>query len=73
MKQKTAVEFAVEKLEKFIQPGNQLAVSIILDFAKEIEKKQIEDAYKDGFKDGAGMSEEFKVEYYNQTYLKESK
>ena len=44
MKQQTAVEFAVEKLEKFIPSGNQLAVLAILEQAKEMEKQQIIDA-----------------------------
>ena len=40
-KKQTAVEFAVEKLEKLIPSGNQLAIRIILNQAKEIEKEQI--------------------------------
>jgi len=40
MKQQTAVEFAVEKLEKFIPSNNQLAVLAILEQAKVIEKQQ---------------------------------
>jgi len=39
MKQ-TAVEFAVEKLEKFIPSGNQIAIEAIFDQAKEMEKEQ---------------------------------
>jgi len=38
----TAVEFAVEKLEKFIPSGNQLVIRIILEQAKEMEKEQQE-------------------------------
>lgn len=41
MKQQTAVEFAVEKLEKFIPSGNQLAVLAILEQAKEMQKKHM--------------------------------
>jgi hypothetical protein len=37
---KTAVEFAVEKLEKFIPSGNQLAVELILEHAKVMEEQQ---------------------------------
>jgi hypothetical protein len=36
----TAVEFAVEKLEKFIPEGNQIAIYAILDQAKEMEKAE---------------------------------
>ena len=45
-KKQTAVEFAVEKLENLIPSGNQLAIGIILNQAKEMEKEQIEYAYK---------------------------
>jgi hypothetical protein len=37
----TAVEFAVEQLEQLIPSGHQLAIRIILDQAKEMEKKDI--------------------------------
>ena len=40
MKQ-TAVEFAVEQLEQLIPSGHQLAIRIILDQSKEMEKKDI--------------------------------
>jgi DNA-binding transcriptional regulator GbsR (MarR family) len=39
-KKETAVEFAVEKLEKFIPSGNQLIIHIILEQAKEMESKK---------------------------------
>jgi len=39
MKQ-TAVEYAVEKLEKFIPSGNQIVIAIILEESKRMEKKQ---------------------------------
>jgi hypothetical protein len=37
---KTAVEFIVEELEKSIQSSNQIAIGLILEKAKEIEKEQ---------------------------------
>lgn len=37
---KTAVEFAVEKLEKFIPSGNQIAIDCVLEQAKAMEKEQ---------------------------------
>jgi hypothetical protein len=40
----TAVEFAVEQLEQLIPSGHQLAIRIILEQAKEMEKQQIIDA-----------------------------
>ena len=49
MEQKqTAVEYAVEKLEKFIPSANELAIDVILEKAKEMEKEQIIDAFKRG-------------------------
>jgi hypothetical protein len=46
MEKQTAVEFAVEKLEKFIPSGNQLAILAILEKAKEMEKKQFIESIK---------------------------
>ena len=43
---KTAVEFAVEKLEKFIPSGNQIAIECILEQVKEMEKKEREKIFK---------------------------
>jgi hypothetical protein len=46
MKQ-TAVEFAVEQLEKFIPEGNQIAIYAILEKAKEMEEQEkVEFAFK---------------------------
>ena len=50
MKQ-TAVEFAVEKLAKFIPSGNQLVIHIILEQAKELEKQQIQEAFYRGIQE----------------------
>jgi len=41
---KTAVEFIVEELEKSIQSSNQIAIGLILEKAKEMEKEQIIEA-----------------------------
>jgi arsenate reductase-like glutaredoxin family protein len=64
-KQQTAVDFAVEKLAAFIK-GNDLAISLIKNQAKEMEKEQIEDAYS------LSRCEWNKIisssEYYNETY-----
>ena len=44
-KKQTAVDYAVEKLEKFIPSGNQIAIEAILNNAKEMEKQQIKKAF----------------------------
>jgi hypothetical protein len=62
---KTAVEFAVEKLEKFIPSGNQLVIGIILNQAKEMEKQQIIDAC-----DIDKRSYDNAEQYYNETFKK---
>jgi hypothetical protein len=61
----TAVEFAVEKLEKFIPSGNQLVIGIILNQAKEMEKQQIIDAC-----DIDKRSYDNAEQYYNETFKK---
>jgi hypothetical protein len=77
MKQQTAVEFAVEKLEKFIPSGNQLAVLAILEQAREMEKQQIIDAYyigADEESDNHGYmytNKDKSEQYYNKTYKNE--
>ena len=72
MKQ-TAVEFAVEKLAKFIPSGNQLVIHIILQEAKEMEKQQIIDAVLYGFREDAEAfdwkGDKYNSEqYYNETF-----
>jgi hypothetical protein len=70
MKQ-TAVDFAVEQLEKLIPSGNQIIIRIILQKAKEMEKEQIMEAYRQGLQDyrkhyqGEVIRKE---KYYNKTY-----
>jgi hypothetical protein len=69
MKQQTAVEFAVEKLEKFIPSGNQLAILAILEQAKKMEKNNLEKFYDHGslslLETGHGDTFE---KYYNKTF-----
>ena len=69
MKQ-TAVDFAVEQLEKLIPSGNQIIIGIILDKAKEMEKEQIKEAYQIvdldiQHKDVGEINSE---QYYQETY-----
>ena len=64
----TAVEFAVEQLEQLIPFGHQLAVRIILEQAKEMEKQQIIDAHNNG-RNILPPNENGK-QYYNVTFNK---
>jgi len=63
MKKTTAVEWLVDQ---YIQ-GNYM-IDVFYQ-AKEMEKQQIEDAYKDGNYDN-GMSRCEPEQYYNDTYKK---
>lgn len=75
----TAVEFVIEKLEKFIPSGNQLVIHIILQEAKELEKQQIIEANINGStvtSKGWGCRiaqsriKEIAEQYYTETYGK---
>jgi hypothetical protein len=67
MKQ-TAVDFAVEQLEKLIPSGNQIIIGIILEKSKEMEKNQkIEFANNYGFHI-CGYDYENAEQYYMETY-----
>ena len=63
---KTAVEFAIQKLEKFIVKGNQIAVEAILEQAKEMEKQQIIKAIIDQYTNGDLSAEQYYNEYYGK-------
>ncbi len=65
----TAVEYAISKLEKFIEPGNQLVIRVILDNAKDMEKQQIIDAAFHGV-DHENSPYENPEDYYNNIYGK---
>ena len=62
----TAVDFAVQQLEKLIPSGNQIIIGIILEKAKEMEKEQIEDAYE------FGGSNQYAIDYLACQYYKET-
>ena len=66
MKQ-TAVEFAVEQLEKLIPSGNQILIRRILIEAKEMEKQQIMEANTAGVNQGL-YGYKNAEEYYNKTF-----
>ena len=71
MAKQSSVEYAVDKLEKLIPPGNQMIIRIILEQAKAMHKQEIEDAYYNG-----GCYEDFTKneileiaeQFYNETY-----
>ena len=64
----TAVEFAVEQLEQLIPSGNQLAIRIILEQAKEMEMKQIIDACYFGSQNLPYEIKDKSEQYYNETF-----
>ena len=71
----TAVEFAVEQLEQLIPFGHQLAIRIILEQAIEMEAKQIENAFDDGWnranetkQQAYTTLEDIGSNYYNKTF-----
>ena len=66
MKQ-TAVDFAVEQLEKLIPSGNQIIIGIILEKAKQMEKEQIIQAYLSGKWDANFRSIDSN-QFYKETY-----
>ena len=72
----TAVEFAVEKLEKLIPSGNQITIEIILEQAKEMSKKESKKIWMTAIKyvllflehkTSKSPKESFE-QYYNKTY-----
>jgi hypothetical protein len=70
MKQ-TAVDFAVEQLEKLIPSGNQIIIRIILEKAKAMHKEEIENAYIEGCGDNIlceSTDKKRAEEYYNETF-----
>ena len=71
-KKQTAIDFAVEKLEKLIPSGHQIIISIILEKAKEMDKEQKIDAYNQGRHNGQvnwGVGNDITAEqYYKETY-----
>ena len=69
MEKQTAVDYAVEKLEKFILSGNQIAIEAILEKAKEMERIQIIDASATAYEDMFGANgNEYGENYYNKKF-----
>lgn len=71
MKNQTAVDYAISKLEKFIEPGNQLVIRVIRDNAKDMEKEQHSNTWNHGSYSllDHGSGEDFE-QYYFETYGK---
>ena len=69
-KKQTAVDFAVEQLEKLIPSGNQIIIGIILEKAKEMEEHEIAKAHTAGFLAGDNNVYKGGYVYYQETYKK---
>jgi hypothetical protein len=65
----TAVDFAIEQLEKLIPNGNQIAIFVIKEQAKQMEKEQIKDAFTDGC---IGELYELNAYYTSDKYYEET-
>jgi hypothetical protein len=70
MAKQSSVEYAVDKLEKLIPPGNQIIIRIILEQAKAIHKEEIKDAWDMGEYMGMYFPQYVQdtEQYYNETY-----
>jgi hypothetical protein len=66
----SSVEYAVNKLEKLIPPGNQMIIRIILEQAKAMHKEEIKDAWDMGEYMGMYFPQYVQdtEQYYNETY-----
>ena len=80
MEKQTAVEFAIERYEKFINSENGSGEAYFydqlvkdLEQAIQMEKKQIIDAYNQSDLDGlsARTFPDYAEQYYNKTYQKD--
>jgi hypothetical protein len=68
---KTAVEWLIEKLNKYELANYDIKLKIIKE-AKEMEKEQIKDAYENGVKETNSRCEyQDGKQYYNETFKSE--
>ena len=67
----TAVDFAVEKLEKFIPSGNQIAIDVIIEQAKAMHKQELLNIFNCGRNFQATGEGTFN-EIYNEIYGKDN-
>jgi hypothetical protein len=69
MKKQTAVEWLIEQLDNNLDINHSWRTRQYIEQAKEMEKQQIVDAYKDGVKDTNSRCEYQNVEnYYKDTF-----
>jgi len=66
MKKQTAVEWLESELDFLYQYMTERNRSQLFEQAKAMEREQIVDAYRKGYREGA-LHEDFK-DYYNETY-----
>ena len=66
----TAVEWLENILHDFIHPEHGAEFAPFVDQAKEMEKQQIIEAYKQGQYDGDTRRDTDAEQYYNETYGK---
>lgn len=75
MAQQTAVDWLQEKVKETYSKENRLPLAYILDLinqAKATEEQQIIDIYHDAYKNGRKDNGIHGIEYYNQTFKKQS-
>ena len=65
-KKQSSIDYAVEKLEKLIPPGNQIIIHLILEQAKAMHKEEISNAFS--YFGDEYVDEKHCEEYYNETY-----
>lgn len=68
MKQKTVMMKLIDKLMRMPDSHIKNYLALIQDDLIEKEREQIMDAYKDGYHDGCNITQDFKKDYYNETY-----
>jgi len=76
MAQQTAVEWFTDKLDElipFVNEKTAIAFNKLVEQAKEMEKQQIEAAWKRGDGEHDKVADKLAKQYYTQTYTNESR
>lgn len=68
MKQRTAMMLLIDKLKRMPDSNIKNYLNILGNEYIESEKEQIMEAYKYGYMNGSSMTQDFKNDYYNETY-----
>ena len=69
MAKQSSIEYALDKLENLIPPGNQMIIRIIIEQAKAMHKDEICKSYVYGAAYRIDVSNGLKPEiYYNETF-----